>query len=111
MLQPARQRPACSIGKKMERCSFTQGQGGKPRLAGVYYYADVLFVFDEEVTSGHPILLEHLRQIPLRQAESRKFRQSVEPVSTTMISSTRSATESRHGPFRQALSFYNCPEA
>ncbi len=38
--------------------AVARAEGGKLRLAGVYYYAGVLFVFDEEVRSGHPILLE-----------------------------------------------------
>lgn len=33
-------------------------KAGKLRLIGVYHYAEVLFVFDEEVGSGDPILLE-----------------------------------------------------
>jgi hypothetical protein len=38
--------------------SITRAKGGRFRLTGVYHYAGVLFVVDEQVKPGSPVLLE-----------------------------------------------------
>ena len=38
--------------------SIAKSEGGKVRLTGVYHYDGVLFVIDETVKPGDPILLE-----------------------------------------------------
>lgn len=38
--------------------AVAKDKAGKMRLTGVYYYAGVLFVVDEEIRSGDALLLE-----------------------------------------------------
>jgi hypothetical protein len=50
--------PALTDRKENGTLSVTKVDGGKVRLAGVYHYDGVLFVIDETLESGAPVLLE-----------------------------------------------------
>lgn len=50
--------PATTDRKENGTFSVSKADGGKIRLAGVYHYDGVLFVVDETLTPGDPLLLE-----------------------------------------------------
>ena len=50
--------PATTDRKENGTLSVSKVEGGKVRLTGVYHHAGVLFVIDETVKPGDPVLLE-----------------------------------------------------
>ena len=50
--------PARTDRKENGTLSVTKVDGGKVRLVGVYHYDGVLFVIDETLKPGDPVLLE-----------------------------------------------------
>jgi hypothetical protein len=55
--------PAATDRKENGTLSVAKADGGKVRLTGVYHYDGVLFVIDETVKPGEPILLEEAPEV------------------------------------------------